>query len=68
MMNPAFWTLDFTLETLNLLGRISPEDYEYLMKLKNRRNDVMHEGERVPQDEAEKCFDVTKTIVKKRLG
>lgn len=68
MMNPAYWTLDFVLETLNLVGKISPEDYQILMNLKNKRNDIMHEGERVSESEAEKCFEIAKIIVKQRIG
>lgn len=68
IMNPVYWTVDFVLETLNLLGQVSQEDYDVLMKLKNKRNDIMHEGESVSQSEAEKCFEIAKMIVKQRVG
>jgi len=68
LMNPAYWTIDFILETLNLAGRLPPDDYEALMRLKKKRNDIMHEGERVSQHEAERCLKVAKGIVQRRIG
>jgi hypothetical protein len=68
MMNPAYWTLDFVLQTLNLVGKISREDYQMSMDLKNKRNDIMHLGERVSESEAKKCFEIAKMIVQRRIG
>jgi hypothetical protein len=66
LMNPAYWTVDAILESLNLVGQLSPEDYKELMELKNKRNDIIHEGERVSKDEAEGCFLNAKRIVQQR--
>jgi len=66
LMNPAYWNVDSVLETLNLLGRLSPDDYSVLMAFKNKRNAVMHEGEKVIQNEADRCFQNAKRIVQQR--
>jgi hypothetical protein len=66
LTNPAYWTLDYVLEALNLCGRLSKEDYEDLMNLKNKRNNAMHEGEMVTHDDAERCFKNAKRIVQQR--
>jgi len=68
MMNSTYWTLDFVLETLNLAGRLSPDEYEDLMKLKKKRNDIVHEGERVSHREAKTCFKAARGIVQTRIG
>jgi hypothetical protein len=66
LMNPVYWTLDYILEALNLVGKLSPEDYDELMGLKNKRNNVLHEGERVAQHEAEQCLTIAKRVVRGR--
>ena len=38
------------------------------MKLKKKRNDIVHEGERVSHREAETCFKVARGIVQRRIG
>jgi len=66
LMNPAYSTVDSILESLNLAGRLSIEEYDALMGLKNKRNDIMHEGERVTRNEADRCFQLSKKIVQQR--
>jgi len=66
LMNTAYWTVDTILESLNLTGRLSIEDHKDLMDLKNKRNDIIHVGERVSKDEAERCFQNAKRIVQQR--
>ena len=68
LTNPTYWTIDFVLEGLSLGGQLSKEDYSYLMSLKSKRNDIIHVGEATTLEEAEKCFNVAKSIVKQRSG
>ena len=65
---PAVWTIDFVLEGLNLGGRLPQKDYEDLMALKSKRNDIIHLGEGTSVEEAEKCFEIARDIVKQRSG
>ena len=68
LSNPAYWTIDFVLEGLNIGGRLSQKDYEDLMSLKETRNDIIHLGESATLEDAEKCFKIARGIVKQRSG
>lgn len=68
LTNPAYWTIDFVLEGLNIGGQLSKKDYEDLMSLKTKRNDIIHLGESTTLEEAEKCFKIAREIVKQRSG
>jgi hypothetical protein len=68
LMNPAYWTIDYILEGLNLGRQLSQKDYEELMSLKNKRNDIIHGGEAVNLEEATKCLDLARNIVKQRAS
>ena len=66
LTSPAYWTADAILESLNLTRQLSLEDYNSLMDLKNKRNSIMHEGERVTRNEADTCFQIARRIVQRR--
>ena len=68
LTNPAYWTIDFVLEGLNVGGQLFQKDYDELMALKNKRNDIIHLGESTTLEEAEKCFKIARDIVKQRSG
>lgn len=68
LTNPAYWTIDFVLEGLNLGVRLSQNEYEDLMALKDKRNDIIHLGESTTFEEAQKCFKRARDIVKQRSG
>jgi hypothetical protein len=68
LTNPTYWTIDFILEGLNLVGRLSNNEYNELITLKNRRNDIVHAGESVTMEEAKKCLELAKSIVQQRSG
>lgn len=65
---PSYWTIDFILEGLNIGGRLSNKDYDDLMFLKNKRNDIIHQGEGTTSEEAEQCFKIARDIVRQRSG
>jgi len=68
LTNLAYRTIDFVIEGLNIGGRLSKKEYEDLIVLKNKRNDIIHQGESTTLEEAEKCFQMAKSIVKQRSG
>lgn len=68
LTNPVYWTIDFVLEGLNLGGQLPNKEYEELMSLKSKRNDIIHAGESVTLEETEKCFKLATSIVKQRSG
>lgn len=68
LTNSMLWTVDSILEALNLAGKLLSDDYTTLMVLKNKRNSIMHESERVTPEEAERCFNAAKGIVQQRCS
>jgi hypothetical protein len=68
MKNPILWSLDPVIETLSLMGKLSADEYAQLMRLKKKRNDIVHEGERVSKKEAEESLEVALGIVKRRVA
>jgi len=68
LTNPAYWTIDFVLEGLNIGGQLTKEEYDDLMVLKTKRNDIIHQGESAAFEEAEKSLKIAKEIVKHRSG
>jgi hypothetical protein len=68
LTNPMLWTVDSILEALNLAGKLLSDDYTTLIVLKNKRNSIIHESERVTPDEAEGCFNAAKGIVQRRCS
>ena len=62
------WNVDQRLETLNLSGELSNDEYDLLMKIKDARNKVVHEGIFPPKEIVEKCMDLVVRIVQKYVG
>ncbi|MGB9693776.1 MAG: hypothetical protein ACPLYF_02930 [Fervidobacterium sp.] len=62
------WNIDQRLEALNLSGALSNEDYDLLMKIKDARNDVVHEGKFPPKDIVERCINLAFKVVQKYVG
>jgi len=60
-------TADRVIEILNLLSKIPDDDYSELMKLKDIRNDIVHNGKIPSKEDAEKCFDYAIDIIKKLM-
>ncbi len=66
LANPVVWSADSVIETLNLVGQLSLDEYAGLMRLKKLRNDIIHVGERVSKKEADEALEVSLRIVKKQ--
>lgn len=62
------WNIDQRLEALNLSNAISNDEYDLLMKIKDARNDVVHEGKFPNKEIVEKCVNLAIKIVKKYVG
>jgi hypothetical protein len=62
------WNIDQRLEALNLSGELSNDDYDLLMKIKDARNEVVHEGKFPPKEIVEKCIDLASRVVQKYVG
>ena len=62
------WNIDQRLETLNLSGELSNDEYDLLMKIKDSRNNVVHEGKFPPKEIVEKCIDLAFKVVQRYVG
>lgn len=62
------WNIDQRLEALNLSGDLSNDEYDLLMKIKDARNEVVHEGKFPPKEIVEKCMDLAFKVVQKYVG
>lgn len=63
-----YWTIDFVLEGLALANELKSQEFEELMVLKKKRNEIVHDGYRISLEEAQNCLEKAKDIVKKRSG
>lgn len=61
------WSADYIIETLNLLNVVPDENYKQLMRLKKKRNKIVHEGREISKIEAEECLKVAKLILIEEL-
>ncbi len=61
------WTVDSVIESLNLVGEVSNEQYESLSRMRKTRNDMIHEGERVNRDQAVECIRVAHSMLKQEF-
>lgn len=61
------WTTDHFLEVLSLSGRLEKGDYKEYMRLKRVRNEIVHKGKRVSQEDAETCLKKCTTIIEKEI-
>ena len=68
LTNPNPWTIDFVIESLSLLKQMVPADYSNLISMKRLRNDIIHEGERVSQEQAQQALGAATQIVSTRIS
>ncbi len=68
LANPGNWTIDFVIESLSLLKKITPDEYSKLISMKGLRNDIIHEGERVSKEQAEQVLDAATQVVTRRVS
>ena len=68
LTNPAQWSLDYVIETLNLAGELDNDTYKELMDLKTKRNKFVHGGEAVDKSACEKLMSFSFKIVEDKLS
>ena len=61
------WTTDNIIESLNLAKTIDSFSYSSLMSLKDKRNKILHRGEKANKDDAEQCFQMALALVQDSL-
>lgn len=67
LTNTAQWSIDYILESLNLMEQINDNEYDLLMELKRKRNKFYHSGKSVSKEDAERCLDFIVTILDEKL-
>lgn len=68
LLNPSQWSIDYLLEVLNMNGEINETEYDIFMEMKNKRNKFIHQGKQIAKEDAERCLNIAKEIVMKKLG
>lgn len=58
---------DRILEVLSLSDKLAKEDYKLLMKLKQKRNDIIHRGKKASEEEAQKSFNFCINLLGKMM-
>ncbi|MEM1583051.1 MAG: hypothetical protein QXK89_11185 [Candidatus Bathyarchaeia archaeon] len=64
----ASWKTDERLEALNISHILTNEEYDLLMKIKDARNDVVHEGKIPPKEIVEECLKFASKVTIEFLG
>ncbi len=67
LTNTAQWSIDYILESLNLMEQINDNEYDVLMELKRKRNKFYHSGKIVSKEDAERCLDFIVIILDEKL-
>lgn len=62
------WSVDERLEALNIAGILRNEDFSLLMKIKDIRNEVVHEGKFPEKDIVESCINFAAQVVRWYIG
>lgn len=59
------WNIDRIIKAINLQEILLNYDYETLMKMNQKRNDILHGSIRATKEDAEKVLSLAKDIIKK---
>jgi hypothetical protein len=62
------WTVDQRLEALHISHVLTDEEYSLLMKIKEARNEAVHEGKMPQKDIVEKCLNLVFRVVQRYIG
>jgi hypothetical protein len=62
------WTVDQRLEALHISNVLTDEEYSLLMKIKEARNEVVHEGKMSQKDIVEKCLNFVFRVIQRYIG
>ena len=59
----ARWSADYIIEILNLLNKVSDENYKKLTMLRKKRNNIIHKGEDCSISETKECLNLARLIL-----
>jgi hypothetical protein len=62
------WNVSKVIEMLDVAGVITNEDYKILTDLRKKRNDLIHEGEIISKEDAQKCFEYSFNVMQVRTN
>lgn len=68
LRQPSYWSVDHSIEFLNLTKCLSCEEYDKLMRFKKKRNDIVHEMASVSREDAESLLKYVDEIFRSRLA
>ncbi|MGB8217091.1 MAG: hypothetical protein WCE94_07300 [Candidatus Methanoperedens sp.] len=66
LTNTSQWSIDYLIEAMNLQGVTADTDYDILMKLKKRRNNILHGTIKATKEDATEAFSVALGILNKK--
>jgi len=64
----ASWDVDRQLETLSLAHMLDEDEYDSLMRIKDARNETVHEGKEPAKEIVEECSGMILGIARKHIG
>jgi hypothetical protein len=67
LLNSIFWSTDYLLEVLNVSGNLGETEYVTFMEIKSKRNGFIHGQKEITEVDAQRCFNIGKSIVTKKL-
>lgn len=62
------WDVDRQLETLNMAHVLNTHEYDLLMKIKDARNEAVHEGKDPKREIVEMCLKLVADVAQKYIG
>lgn len=68
LTSPGQWSIDYVIETLNLSGTVTDDQYKLFMDLKGKRNSFVHRGRSIRREDAENCLELATKPCDERFG
>jgi hypothetical protein len=68
LRTPSYWSVDHSIELLNLMGCLSQPEYDALMGFKKKRNDIVHNIRFVEKQDAESLLNHVADMFRSRLS
>lgn len=66
--NHGIWSSSTKIEVLNLCDILSDEEYLDFDKYNKKRNDIVHNGQKVNEDEAKMLFELSKEVLNQYIS
>ena len=68
LTNSTLWSIDYVIQTLAINGVIEDNEYRLLMDLKTKRNNFIHNGQKITKDDAENCLRIAESVVRQSVN